>query len=133
MTPVRSASCWALALVLASAPLLRAADAPAPASATKTPTAASASTAPEVNPSSSTSGLAPTQGKAAARDPVEVAADVLVARPAGLAATVVGSAIFVVALPFAAIAGDVKETGRALVGSPARWTFQRRLGELSSI
>lgn len=64
-----------------------------------------------------------------ATDPAEVAADALVVRPVGFAATVVGAAIFVVALPFAAISGDVHNTGRALVGAPAKFTFQRRLGE----
>ena len=130
MTPVRSASRWALAWFFASAPLLHAADAPAPAAA-PAHSAASSTSAVATETSTSTTGLAPTQGRNAPRDPVEVAADVLVARPAGLVATVVGSAIYVVALPFAAIAGDTKETGRALVGAPARWTFQRRLGELS--
>lgn len=62
-------------------------------------------------------------------DPAEVAADALVVRPVGFAATVVGAAIFVVALPFAAISGDVHNTGKALVGAPAKFTFQRRLGE----
>jgi hypothetical protein len=62
-------------------------------------------------------------------DPGEVAADALVVRPLGLAATAVGAAIFVVALPFAAIAKDVKGTGATLVGAPARFTFQRRLGD----
>lgn len=116
MTPVRMVSRLVLGLLLASAPALRAAD--APAQATPAPTVSS-------------SGLATTQGKPEPRDPVEVAADALVARPAGLAATVVGAAIFVVALPFAAITGDVNETGKALVGAPAKFTFQRRLGEFT--
>lgn len=68
----------------------------------------------------------------AVADPVEVAADALVVRPVGLASTVVGAAIYVVALPFAAIAGDVKGMGRSLVGSPARFTFKRRLGDFES-
>ncbi|MCC7377019.1 MAG: hypothetical protein IT581_20330 [Verrucomicrobiales bacterium] len=62
-------------------------------------------------------------------DPVEVAADALVVRPVGIAATAVGAVIFVVALPFAAISGDVNRTGRTLVGTPARFTFKRRLGD----
>lgn len=78
-------------------------------------------------------GLSPGQGRAPSRDPVEMAADALVARPAGVAATVVGAAVYLVALPFAAISGDVKETGRVLVGGPARWTFRRPLGQLDGI
>lgn len=65
-------------------------------------------------------------------DPGVVAADALVVRPVGLAATAVGAAIFVVALPFAALAGDVNRTGRILVGAPARFTFQRRLGDFDT-
>ena len=65
-------------------------------------------------------------------DPGVVAADALVVRPVGLAATAVGAAVFVVALPFAALSGDVNRTGRILVGAPARFTFQRRLGDFDS-
>jgi hypothetical protein len=65
-------------------------------------------------------------------DPGVVAADALVVRPVGLAATAVGAAIFVVALPFAALAGDVNRTGRILVGAPAQFTFQRRLGDFDT-
>jgi hypothetical protein len=75
---------------------------------------------------------APAVPARAVADPVEVAADALVVRPVGLASTVVGAAIYVVALPFAAIAGDVKGMGRSLVGSPARFTFKRRLGDFES-
>ncbi len=80
--------------------------------------------------------LVPAQAPAAAHervvDPAEVAADALVVRPLGLAATAVGAAIFVVALPFAAIAGDVHGPARSLVGAPARFTFKRRLGDFES-
>jgi hypothetical protein len=65
--------------------------------------------------------------------PEAVAADVLVARPACLAATVVGSAVFVLALPFAAMSKSVKKTGRALVGVPARATFSRELGQFQEL
>jgi hypothetical protein len=65
--------------------------------------------------------------------PEAIAADVLVARPACLAATVVGSAIFVLALPFAAMSKSVKKTGRTLVGFPARATFSRELGDFHDL
>lgn len=65
-------------------------------------------------------------------DPAEVAADALVVRPVSLAATAIGSAIFVVALPFAAIAGDVKGAADTLVMAPGRYTFKRRLGDFES-
>ena len=65
-------------------------------------------------------------------DPAEVAADALVVRPVSLAATVIGSAIFVVALPFAAIPGDVKGASDTLVMAPGRYTFKRRLGDFEA-
>ncbi len=84
-------------------------------------------------PVSSISALTPGgEGNGPRLDPGEVAADVLVVRPVGLAATVVGAVIFVVALPFAAIARDVKGTGDILVGAPARFTFVRKIGDFES-
>lgn len=65
-------------------------------------------------------------------DPAIVAADALVVRPVGFAATVVGAAIYVVALPFAAISGDVKSPGKSLVGAPASFTFRRKLGDFDT-
>jgi len=62
-----------------------------------------------------------------------IAADVLVARPACFVATVVGSAIFVLALPFAALTKNVKKTADALVVSPAQATFTRELGALRDL
>ncbi|MCS3903092.1 ABC-type molybdate transport system permease subunit [Methylohalomonas lacus] len=54
--------------------------------------------------------------------------DGLVIRPLSLAATVVGSALFVVTLPFSAIGGNVDEAGQALVADPAQATFGNCLG-----
>ena len=65
--------------------------------------------------------------------PEAVAADVIVARPAGFVATVVGSAFFVLALPFAAMTKSVKKTGRTLVGIPAYATFKRPLGDFTAL
>jgi len=61
--------------------------------------------------------------------PEAFAADAIVARPACLAATVVGSAFFVVSLPFALISKSVNKTAQALVVKPARATFTRPMGE----
>jgi hypothetical protein len=58
-----------------------------------------------------------------------VALDALVARPALFAATVVGSAIFVVCLPVAALSKSVKPTAKALVVTPGEATFTRALGD----
>jgi hypothetical protein len=63
------------------------------------------------------------------RDPDVVAADVVVMRPALLAATVVGSAIFIVSLPAAALSKSIKSTANALVVAPAKATFTRPLGD----
>ena len=63
------------------------------------------------------------------RNPDVVAADAVVMRPALFAATVVGSAIFVVTLPAAALSKSVKSTAHALVVAPARATFKRPLGD----
>ena len=55
-------------------------------------------------------------------------ADLLVARPLGLAFTVVGSAAWVVSLPFSALGGNVNDSAEQLVIVPAAETFSRCLG-----
>jgi hypothetical protein len=62
-------------------------------------------------------------------DPDVVCADALIMRPALFAATVVGSAVFVVTLPIAALSKSVKSTAHALVVAPAKATFIRPLGD----
>ncbi len=54
--------------------------------------------------------------------------DLLVARPLLIGATVVGTAAFIVSLPFSALGGNVKEAGQALVIAPGRAAFARCLG-----
>jgi hypothetical protein len=58
-----------------------------------------------------------------------VAADLLLARPAGLVATVVGTAIFVVGLPFTLINGSTEQAAQKLIVEPANYTFTRPLGK----
>ena len=65
--------------------------------------------------------------------PLETATDALVVRPACLVATVVGSAVFVVALPWAAASKSVKQTANALVVKPANATFTRPLGDMEAL
>jgi hypothetical protein len=65
--------------------------------------------------------------------PEAVAADGLVVRPVCLAATVIGSAVFLVCLPVAAITKSTTKTANALVGAPAKATFCRPLGDLSTL
>jgi hypothetical protein len=57
-----------------------------------------------------------------------MAGDVLVARPFGMVLTLVGSALFVVSLPFTALGGNVKQAADTLVVGPAKETFVRCLG-----
>lgn len=62
-----------------------------------------------------------------------IAADVLVVRPVCLAVTVIGTALFVVASPIAAISKSTRRTADALVVRPARATFTRPLGDMSAL
>lgn len=87
----------------------------------------------------------PVVGSAAALDDVrsrgigneptsaEMVADALVARPIYAVATVLGSALFVVTLPFTALGGNVKEAGNELVTGPAQGLLTRCLGCLQTV
>jgi hypothetical protein len=55
-------------------------------------------------------------------------ADAIVLRPFGIAATVFGAAVFVVALPFTLPTRSVDKAAQKLVVDPARFTFVRPLG-----
>lgn len=54
--------------------------------------------------------------------------DLVVVRPAMLAVTVLGSAVWLVGLPFSAAGGNVKGSANTLVLQPAKNTFVRCLG-----
>ncbi len=56
-------------------------------------------------------------------------ADLILARPLGIVATVFGCAVFVVSLPFSALGGNTKQAAQKLVKEPASYTFTRPLGE----
>ncbi len=58
--------------------------------------------------------------------------DLLVLRPLGLLATGLGSAAFVVGLPFTLSGGNTGESACELVRSPFAYTFNRPLGELNA-
>ncbi len=58
-----------------------------------------------------------------------VIGDIFIARPLGLVAAVVGTAVYVVSLPFALASGSHHETADILVGKPLAFTFRRPLGE----
>ena len=61
-----------------------------------------------------------------------MAGDMLVARPIGVVVTAAGTALFLVSLPFTAIAGGVEQAANTLVVGPAKETFVRCLGCPSS-
>ena len=73
------------------------------------------------------------QVSADTKDGAAIIADVVVARPVCFAATVIGSAFFVVALPFAAISDSIDSSAEALVKKPARATFTRPLGDFDAL
>ena len=55
--------------------------------------------------------------------------DLVAVRPLGIVATLAGTAIFIVAVPFAALGGNTKDVWESLVVDPAEFTFKRPLGE----
>ncbi len=57
-------------------------------------------------------------------------ADVLVARPLGLIATALGIAVFVISLPFSAAGGNTEAAYQKLILKPAKYTFERPLGDM---
>lgn len=59
----------------------------------------------------------------------DAALDLLIVRPAGVVATAVGAAIFVIGLPFSIAGGNVEESAKELIGKPAEYTLNRPLGE----
>jgi hypothetical protein len=65
--------------------------------------------------------------------PLTVATDAVVIRPACLVATVIGSAVFVLALPAAAMSKSVTKAANTLVVKPANATFTRPLGDMDAL
>lgn len=72
--------------------------------------------------------LAQSMDEKCSPDGLAMAVDGVIIRPITLAATVVGAAIFVVTLPFSAIAGNSAQVAQRLVVDPAAYTFTRCLG-----
>jgi hypothetical protein len=54
--------------------------------------------------------------------------DTLFMRPIGIVATGVGSVIWLVSYPFAALGDNTNESTQELVVAPFEWTFERPLG-----
>jgi hypothetical protein len=59
----------------------------------------------------------------------KMTADLFIMRPIGFAATVAGSAFFILSLPFSALGGNHEEAFEKLVKKPANYTFKRPLGD----
>ena len=55
--------------------------------------------------------------------------DFILVRPLGIVATILGTAMFVVSLPFSAAGGNSKEAYQKMVVEPASYTFKRPLGD----
>lgn len=71
------------------------------------------------------------QDRFEARDltPESMAADAVIVRPLGICATALGTALWFVGLPFAAFGGNAEESFKTMVGKPAKFTFERPLGD----
>ena len=61
-----------------------------------------------------------------------IIADGLLLRPGGIVATVLGTAVFVVTLPFSIPTKSVDKAAQKLIVDPARYTFVRPLGQIES-
>jgi hypothetical protein len=60
-----------------------------------------------------------------------MAFDLVVVRPVGLVATVLGAGLFVLQLPLSLIQGEPpSDPAKKLVVEPAKYTFQRPLGQM---
>jgi len=55
--------------------------------------------------------------------------DAVLIRPLGICATIVGAGLFIISIPFSLLGKNVKEAGQNLVVAPAKFTFQRPLGD----
>ena len=77
--------------------------------------------------------FATTRPAAASYDDLAMATDAVVGRPACFVATIVGSALFVVTLPIAAISRSVDHSAHVFVIRPARATFTRPLGDMEAL
>lgn len=73
------------------------------------------------------------QNDFAADDPDsgDMLADLVFVRPLALVGTVLGTATFILALPFTLPSGGVQKSAHAFVGNPFEYTFNRRLGDFN--
>jgi hypothetical protein len=71
-------------------------------------------------------------GTSNAPSAVAMGADALLVRPLSLAATVLGSAVFVVSLPLSLLGMNAGQAADRLVVEPAKYTFVRPLGDFQA-
>jgi hypothetical protein len=62
------------------------------------------------------------------KDPGSMTFDLLVVRPLGMFATLLGSAAFVVSLPFSAMGDNIEPAYEKMIEAPVLYTFYRPLG-----
>jgi hypothetical protein len=62
---------------------------------------------------------------------LDATVDIILVRPASLAATVVGTAVLIVSLPFSIPSQSVGATAKTLVAEPFNFTFTRPIGDFS--
>lgn len=77
-----------------------------------------------------TESLAQEKSASAGYSAEKMAADILLVRPVGIIATVFGSAVFVISLPFSLLGGNTDAAYQNLVAAPAKFTFKRPLGDI---
>jgi hypothetical protein len=58
-----------------------------------------------------------------------MAADIFLLRPLSLAATAIGTGIFIAGLPFEAVSNSIPAASHRLIVEPGEFTFTRPLGE----
>ncbi len=72
--------------------------------------------------------LAQGQTEDESASPGKMTFDLILVRPFGILATLLGSAAFIVSLPFSAMGGDIEPAYEKMVVAPAAYTFSRPLG-----
>jgi phosphate/sulfate permease len=65
-------------------------------------------------------------------DSSDVITDIIFLRPIGFVSTVLGTALYVIALPTAAATDSVDHVRETLVTKPYNYTFKRPVGEIES-
>lgn len=66
-------------------------------------------------------------------DAAAAVTDVVLVRPLGFVATLLGGVFYVISLPVTITSGSEKKAADTLVGKPARFTFQREIGDFDDL